>query len=273
MPLYVADYIADTAHLSAAEHGAYLLLIMHYWRVGKLPTDERQLQRIARMSAREWANSRDTIAAFFDADWTHKRIESELAKSNSKSNARAEAGSRGGHAKALKNKDAGLANATILPEQKATVALASSSLSQSNTSSLRSDVERRARKFPLDCSESLIALGCPESLVSDWKAVRKAKNAGPISQPVVDRLKREAAKAGVSVVRAVTICVERGWQGFDADWIAKPGARAGPSHDTPRRGSAGMFDALQEIRREMEDGARPNDFGQFGSPVLRISSG
>jgi hypothetical protein len=129
------------------------------------------------------------------------------------------------------------------------------------------------QKAPLDCSESLIVLGCPESLVSDWKAVRKAKNAGPISQPVVDRLKREAAKAGVSVVRAVTICVERGWQGFDADWIAKPGARAGPFHDPPRRGSAGMFDALQEIRREMEDGSRPNDFGQFGSPVLRISSG
>jgi uncharacterized protein YdaU (DUF1376 family) len=114
---------------------------MHYWRVGKLPTDERQLQRIARMSAREWANSRDTIAAFFDADWTHKRIESELAKSNSKSTARAEAGSRGGHAKALKNNEAGLANATILLEQKAAFALASSSLSQSHIPSLRSGID------------------------------------------------------------------------------------------------------------------------------------
>lgn len=140
MPLYVADYLADTAHLSAAEHGAYLLLIMHYWRAGKLPTDERQLQRIARMSAREWANSRDTLAAFFDDEWRHNRIENEIAKSALKSNARAEAGSRGGKAKALKNNGADLANAKDLPEQKAAVALASSS--QSHLSSLRSDDAR-----------------------------------------------------------------------------------------------------------------------------------
>lgn len=70
MPLYVADYLADTAHLTAAEHGAYLLLIMHYWRAGKLPSDGRQIARIARMNAREWDRSRDTIAAFFDDGWT-----------------------------------------------------------------------------------------------------------------------------------------------------------------------------------------------------------
>lgn len=129
MPLYVADYLADTAHLTAAEHGAYLLLIMHYWRAGKLPSDERQVARIARMSPREWDRSRDTIAAFFDDGWRHKRIENEIAKSTSRSHARAESGSRGGKAKALKNKDAALANATILPEQNPTVALASSSQS------------------------------------------------------------------------------------------------------------------------------------------------
>jgi uncharacterized protein YdaU (DUF1376 family) len=144
LPLYIADYLADTAHLSASEHGAYLLLIMHYWRIGRLPCDERQLARIARMTAREWANARDTIASFFDEDWRHKRVESELAKMVLKSNARAESGSRGGKAKALKNNKAGLANATILTEQnswqKSGKSLPSSSDSkiQNTAASLRS---------------------------------------------------------------------------------------------------------------------------------------
>ena len=81
MPLYVADYLADTGHLSAAEHGAYMLLIMHYWTNGGVPSDERRLARICRMSDEEWAASRNELAAFFDGEWKHARIDAELAKS------------------------------------------------------------------------------------------------------------------------------------------------------------------------------------------------
>ena len=50
MPLYIADYLADTAHLRAPESGAYLHLIMHYWRRGSLPDNDRQLATIAKMT-------------------------------------------------------------------------------------------------------------------------------------------------------------------------------------------------------------------------------
>lgn len=78
MPLYVGDYRRDTAHLSAAQHGAYLLLIMHYWQQGGLPDDDDQLSRIASMSLAEWKKNRPVIRAFFNNGWRHGRIDDEL---------------------------------------------------------------------------------------------------------------------------------------------------------------------------------------------------
>lgn len=81
MPFYIADYLADTGHLTVSEHGAYMLLIMRYWQDGALPTDENLLMRYSRMSREQWTESRDVIATLFDDGWTHKRIDAELAKS------------------------------------------------------------------------------------------------------------------------------------------------------------------------------------------------
>jgi uncharacterized protein YdaU (DUF1376 family) len=89
MPLYVADYLADAAHLTTQEHGAYLLLIMNYWqRGGPLPDDDARLARIARMGPREWARVRDNLSEFFEVacgTWSHSRVDSELARVSAKS--------------------------------------------------------------------------------------------------------------------------------------------------------------------------------------------
>jgi uncharacterized protein YdaU (DUF1376 family) len=92
MPLYVADYRIATAHLSTIEHGAYLLLIMHYWAAGSLPTDDASLARIACMTIKEWNKHRTVIARFFDAKWKHERIEDELARAINISEKRRDAG-------------------------------------------------------------------------------------------------------------------------------------------------------------------------------------
>jgi uncharacterized protein YdaU (DUF1376 family) len=79
MPLYIADYLKDTTHLGALESGAYLHLIMDYWQNGKLPYDDRQLARIAKLTEREWKRLRPILQAFFHDGWRHKRIDDELA--------------------------------------------------------------------------------------------------------------------------------------------------------------------------------------------------
>ncbi len=77
MPLWVGDFLGDTAHLNAAETGAYLLLLIHLWLNGTLPNDDRKLARIARTTPRQWKAMRDTIVQFFDAGWTHERVTAE----------------------------------------------------------------------------------------------------------------------------------------------------------------------------------------------------
>lgn len=75
---------------------------------------------------------------------------------------------------------------------------------------------------PINTSASAPTIpGVPEELTNEWKAVRKAKRAGPISQTVIDALNREAAKAGITVEDAVRYCIESGWQGFKATWYLK----------------------------------------------------
>ena len=73
--------------------------------------------------------------------------------------------------------------------------------------------------------------GVPEELTKEWKDVRKAKRAGPISQTVIEALHREAQKAGITVEQAVRCSVENGWQGFKASWYLKDhGQRAGAAN-------------------------------------------
>ena len=78
MPFYVGDYLGDTSHLSTIEHGAYMLLLMHYWSHGGLPDNEKQLARIVRMTNQEWRSAKPVLAAFFGKKWTHKRVKVEL---------------------------------------------------------------------------------------------------------------------------------------------------------------------------------------------------
>ena len=80
MPLYVGDYLGDTGHLTTAQHGAYLLLMMHYWRKGELPDDDRQLSKITKLPLRTWCDYRPTLQDFFYEGWKHKRIDAELAR-------------------------------------------------------------------------------------------------------------------------------------------------------------------------------------------------
>ncbi|MDU9039969.1 DUF1376 domain-containing protein [Pseudomonas corrugata] len=80
MQLYVADYLADTMHLTTEEHGAYLLLIFNYWQTGK-PIPVSRLARITRLSNERWTDVERSLGEFFNErgnEWVHERIERDL---------------------------------------------------------------------------------------------------------------------------------------------------------------------------------------------------
>lgn len=84
MPLYIGDYLGDTMELDAAQHGAYLLLLMYYWRNGPLPLDDAKLAQIARTELRVWKKTvGPVVKAFFrerDGRLHQKRADAEIAK-------------------------------------------------------------------------------------------------------------------------------------------------------------------------------------------------
>jgi uncharacterized protein YdaU (DUF1376 family) len=275
MPLYVADYLADTGHLSTLEHGAYLLLIMHYWRVGCLPADDRKLANICRVSVHQWKAIRPTIAAFFRDDWTHKRIDFLLASYKTKADARADSGSKGGKAKAMKNKESLLAKATILPEQTPSKPLPSSSDVRSqlattvaNKPPTAAEIETKAREFydlypkkinPADAS----------------KTFARAVKSGVSPDTIIDAARRFAEAhrlAGTEkhFIPAPAVWLNRG--GYDSEDLPTPPARASPGAVAKKspasHASQGTF--IKTVQGIANGTYKPTDddfFGRNGSPA------
>ena len=107
MPLYVADYLADTTDLSTEEHGAYFLLLLTSWRSeGVLPNDPRRLARIAKVPFERWPDIWEAIGRFFDVDGatiSQGRLVEERAKALRLKQASSEGGKKSADSRRAKN--------------------------------------------------------------------------------------------------------------------------------------------------------------------------
>lgn len=149
MSLHIGDYKKDTGHLRAAEHGAYLMLIMHYWSTGGIPADDRQLASIACMTDREWSKAKPIVMAFFGADRHHKRVESELAEAVAKYDRRVAAGKRSRQAAPEHCSSNATSNAGAMPKQPITL-----TDKEDKEPSLRSGRGRDGSRLPDDWTPS-----------------------------------------------------------------------------------------------------------------------
>lgn len=101
--LYIGDYQRDTAHLSVTEHGAYLLMLQHYYATEKpLPTG-KALHRMLRAQDRAEREAIDMIAAKFwtltDDGLVNTRGAEEIEKAAHQRTVNQEVGKLGGRPK------------------------------------------------------------------------------------------------------------------------------------------------------------------------------
>lgn len=246
MQLYVSDFIGDTLHLSTEQIGAYMLLLMAMWNAGgRLPSDDAKLARVTRLSVKKWKGIADDLMPFFNVDGdtiSHNRLTKELQKSESKSQSRAAAGAEGGRAKALKDKQAHLANAMPTPQH------LPDTITRDISSSLRSEDSARVRKpdlkaefdrefWPLYPNK----IGKPEGLKSFVKARSKAD-----LETIMAGLRRYVAKTD-----------DRAWCN-PATWLNQERWGDAPAvvnrgQPPPGRGSGNaMIDRLDELTANLE---------------------
>jgi len=76
----------------------------------------------------------------------------------------------------------------------------------------------KAAALPFSFYNSLIKLGGEKQLVSDWLEVRKNKNATN-SKTAFNGFKKQLEKTNSDINKILTLCVEKSWAGFKAEWF------------------------------------------------------
>lgn len=212
-PFYVGDYMRDTAQLSMIEHGAYRMLLDHYYSTGNpLPANEKQLHRICRAFDKQ---EQDAIAfvlhLFFEHDkkndcYKSKRVDKELKKKNDISEKRSQAAKNKGKISKKNNS----ANAKQLQSKSKAIAHTSTSTSTSTPTI--------TNNTPLPPKGGLIEI--PNFINSDvwdsWVKHRseiKKKLTRTQSEKQIEKLNKWH-DAGHDVNEIITQSVANGWQGL-----------------------------------------------------------
>lgn len=106
----------------------------------------------------------------------------------------------------------------------------------SNSSSSSTDYtdtrskKQKAESTGLLTKSDVVDAGVDEVVARDWLAIRKAKKA-VLTETAWNAILREAKKAGMPVGEAIKISVERGWQGFKAEWLKDRSMPAAATQD------------------------------------------
>lgn len=225
--LYIGDYLRDTAALSLAEHGAYLLMLQHYYATERPLPSGRELYRLLRAETKQERDAVDAVDARFwvctDEGLTHARADKEFLKADRTTQRNRENGKLGGRPRKPKENPLGFENESETePNEK---------LSHSHshiTTSLRSVVGRGSR-LPADW--------VPEN----WSGPDMQHKPPPLEAQELPKFRDYwAAQPGQKGVKA-------DWNATWRNWIRKAVEYA-ESRGHSRQGPAKPTSAVERVR-------------------------
>lgn len=211
---YPADWRKDSAlqSTSIAARGLWIEMtcVMHecdpygHLAINGNPMSDAQLSRLVGESQQSVKRllSELEVAGVFSRTNDGCIFSRRMVKDEYLRNIRAEAGRLGGNPNLLNQKDNQTTNQTS--KQK----LTPSSSSSSSTTKPKTKTTPDGDFFD----------GLDPQIVSDFKAMRSKQRAA-ITKTAIDGISREAKKAGLTLSDAMTMCIERNWRGFKAEWL------------------------------------------------------
>ena len=212
----LGDYAKKAGRLSMLQHGSYTLLIDACYDREQFPTLEEAIEWTWASTAEEIEAVSFVLRKFFVLEngvYVQKRIQEELSEYR---------------AKAATNKRIADERETLRKEKGTKRTRSVDDSCGAGDEAPPNHKPITINQEPIKEKKSASAPTIPElsdSLMADFLKVRKAK-AAPLTETAIAGIRREADKAGLSMVEAITECVECNWQGFRADWHAERKGKA-----------------------------------------------
>lgn len=198
-PFHIGDYISHTSHLTDEEDLAYRRMMdLYYMGEQPFPDDFAWIARRVRADSLIVEN---LLNEFFelstDGLWHNTRADKEIAKYQFVK----ESGKKGAEKRWSNRQEKPIQSDPNTPP--IATPIATKTITKTNT--ITNNIKTKTPD------------GVSDSVWNDFKKLRE-KHRAPITETALKGLKREADKAKLSLEQVMTICCERGWRGFKADW-------------------------------------------------------
>lgn len=192
----LGDYAKKAGRLTMLQHGAYTLLIDSCYDREVFPTLELAIEWTWASTEAEIDAVKFVLSRFFtitkDGEYVQDRILQELLEY---------------HAKADKNKE-------IAIEREA-------KRKENSTNRTRIVDEPSPNHKPITTNHKPLKYipPIPAELFAEYEVVRKSNGQKLFTERMFNTIAKQAALAGITPEKAITICCERGWTGFQASWL------------------------------------------------------